>query len=375
MRQLAIFDFAHKKPQGWKQTRPGEIRSSWLNSMLTDSLALSNASYPALEEITPRLPLSSRAASRIPSTALGSRRAVRLHGGQPADMTRALVDVRPHGGVTRRGISWRGMGAEFVHAMRHDRIEYRFRSPVHLLAAYEQGVRRDGETFVEGLPRSTLRDVARKLTFAPAGHEYREWHDPRTLTRVMYFYFDPDELQIDPAVSLADVPLAPRLFFEDTTLWGTAVKLKKALEAPGVENRLYVEALGTVLVHELVRLNRGAPRVEAHIRGGLAAWQQKSVAAYIDEHLPEQIPLATLAQLVRLSPYYFCRAFKQSFGIPPHRYHTSQRIERAKILLAERKHSVTEIGLTLGFSETSAFTAAFRKITGLTPSSYHRNLA
>jgi AraC family transcriptional regulator len=73
-----------------------------------------------------------------------------------------------------------------------------------------------------------------------------------------------------------------------------------------------------------------------------------------------------------LSTFHFCRAFKQSFGVPPHRYHTNRRIEQAKAMLAERKHSVTEVGLTVGFSETSSFTAVFRKITGQTPSRYHR---
>jgi AraC family transcriptional regulator len=299
----------------------------------------------------------------------------RSPGEQSADLTRASVEISPHGAATRRGLAWRGMGAELVQAMRHERIEYSFRSPVHLLAAYEHGVRRDGETFVEGLPRSTLRDVARKLTFAPAGHAYREWHEPRTAMAVMYFQFDPAELQIDPEVSLADLSLAPRMFFEDAAIWSTAVKLTRALESPGTEDRLYFEALGVVLVHELMRLNSGAQCAKARVQGGLAAWQQRIVTTYIEEHLPEQISLATLAQLVRLSPYYFCRAFKQSFGIPPHRYHTSRRIEHAKTLLAERKYSVTEVGLTLGFSETSSFTAAFRRVTGQTPSSYHRGLA
>ena len=44
-------------------------------------------------------------------------------------------------------------------------------------------------------------------------------------------------------------------------------------------------------------------------------------------------------------------------------------------MLAKRSHSVTDIGLALGFSETSSFTAAFRKATGLTPTGYHRSLA
>jgi AraC family transcriptional regulator len=78
---------------------------------------------------------------------------------------------------------------------------------------------------------------------------------------------------------------------------------------------------------------------------------------------------------VHLSPYHFSRAFKQSFGMPPHRYLTNQRIERAKSLLAARKLSVTEIGLDVGFSETSSFTSAFRKVTGETPTDYRRRLA
>jgi AraC family transcriptional regulator len=285
------------------------------------------------------------------------------------------VDVAPRRVVTRRGSEWRGMGAEFVQATALDRVDYRFRSSRHLLAAYEHGVRRDGESYVEGVPRSTLRDVARKLTLAPAGHEYREWHDPRTLTAVTYFYFDPGALQADFESNLADVEFTPRLFFEDAAIWSTVGKLKRAIEAPESESRLYVEALGVVLVHELIGLSRGTPRAETPVRGGLAPWQQRIVTNYIDEHLSELISLATLARLVRLSTFYFCRAFKQSFGVPPHRYHTNRRIEQAKVLLASRKHSVTEIGLSLGFSESSAFTAAFRKATGQTPSSYHRSLA
>jgi AraC family transcriptional regulator len=61
--------------------------------------------------------------------------------------------------------------------------------------------------------------------------------------------------------------------------------------------------------------------------------------------------------------------------MPPHRYLTSRRIERAKALLAERQRSITEIGLEVGFSETSSFTNAFRKFTGETPTGYRRVIA
>ena len=327
--------------------------------MLTNSESLRTSSFAFFEKDPARNPGPLGAAN------LGAS-------AQSIDILSPTVSVTPARAVTRRGMEWRGMGAEFVQATSHDRVEYSFRSPMHLLAAYEHGARREGESYVEGLSRSTLRDVAKKLTFAPAGHEYREWHNPRTPTGVTYFYLDPAELQAEFDEDASE--FAPRLFFEDPTIWSTAAKLRQAIQSPRIESRLYVEALGVVLIHELIRLNRGAPRAEVHIRGGLATWQERVVTGYIDEHLSDQIPLATLAQLVRLSTYYFCRAFKQSFGVPPHRYHIQRRIEQAKILLAERKHSVTEVGLTLGFSETSSFTATFRKITGQTPSGYCRSL-
>ena len=291
------------------------------------------------------------------------------------DASSPTVLVSPPGSVRRHSMSLRGFAAELVQSTDRDKVEYRFCAPVHLLVAYEQGERRDGETLVEGLPRSTRRDLARRLTFVPAGRGYHEWHELRSPARLMYFYFDPAELPIRSGLDASGMSFSPRLFFEDPTLWATVLKLRRLLEAPALENWPYFEALGAVLGQELVRLYQGADRIEMQARGGLAAWQQRIVAAYIDEHLADQISLATMARLARLSQYHFCRTFKQSFGVPPHRYHTIRRIERAKVLLERRPLSVTDIGLALGFSDTSSFTAAFRRATGLTPSGYHRSLA
>ena len=55
----------------------------------------------------------------------------------------------------------------------------------------ERGERDDGETVVEGLPKSTLHELSRRLSFVPAGHRFSGWQKPRTLARVTYFYIDP----------------------------------------------------------------------------------------------------------------------------------------------------------------------------------------
>jgi AraC family transcriptional regulator len=266
------------------------------------------------------------------------------------------------------------MTAEIIHATHDGQTEYRFHAPVHLLAVYEEASRDDGESFVEGLPRSTLHNMTRKLTFVPAGHDYYERHEPRSHARLMYFYLDPTKLDIYSELGVGDVSLTPRLFFEDTALWESSLKLKRAIENLAPENRLYFEAIGAVLMHELVRLECGSRASSFQMKGGLGLRQQRIITAYIEEHLSEKISLGVLAGLAQLSPHHFCRAFKQSLGMPPHRYHMNRRIERAKTMLAERSLSVTEIALSLGFSETSSLSSAFRKSTGLTPSGYQRSL-
>jgi AraC family transcriptional regulator len=114
----------------------------------------------------------------------------------------------------------------------------------------------------------------------------------------------------------------------------------------------------------------GAAPVDS--RGGLSGWQQRRLSDYIDAHLGEALRLAALAQLVDLSPFHFARAFKRSFGVPPHRYHVGRRIARAKDLLDNSTNSVTAIARDLGFAETSSFSATFRRVTGTSPIRYRR---
>src|SRR5260370_518608 len=271
------------------------------------------------------------------------------------DPTNHAVEVYPPDIVRRRTVAWDGMAAEIVQATRPEKIEFRFRAPRHLLGVYDQGIRRDGETFVDGLPRSKLRDVRRKLTFVPAGHVYHdEWQDPRVLTRVLYLYFDPARMPTHHETNVVPATLAARLFFEDATLSGTALKLKRAIERAGADSGPYLEALGILLAHELIRLNAGPPRIEVPTRGGLAGWQQRVITTYIEEHLAEQTSLSTLAGMARLRPVHVFRSLRQSLAAPPHRYHPSRRIKRAKTLLVESASSLTEIGLAGGVPRTNS---------------------
>jgi AraC family transcriptional regulator len=285
-----------------------------------------------------------------------------------------IVNIAPPSIARHQAATWDGIEAEIVQVIRHEPFDYEFKSSRHLLTSTERAVRYDGETLVDGLPTSHLRDFSRKMTFIPAGHRFYGWQKPRDLTRTTFFYIDPHSPLLNAALRFAETQFRPRLFFFDRDIWNTTRKLTAQVENPSRGDRAYAEALGLVLAHELVRMDSGVLPAEPGVRGGLAGWQQKKVTEYIEEHLADDISLAMLAQLVQLSPFHFARAFKQSFGMPPHRYHTSRRMERAKILLGKAELSVTEIGFKIGFSETSSFTAAFRRLIGQTPTDYRRNL-
>ena len=93
------------------------------------------------------------------------------------------VDFHPAEIVKHQTARWRGVQVKTVQLISHEPFEYSFKQPCHLLVAVEQGVRYDGETFVEGLPTSTVRNYSHKLIFVPAGRRFFGAQSPRLLTR------------------------------------------------------------------------------------------------------------------------------------------------------------------------------------------------
>jgi AraC family transcriptional regulator len=284
-----------------------------------------------------------------------------------------IVKLSPPDIARRRLADWGAIQADNVRVTRRETFEDSFQARRHLLIAYERAERHDGETLIEGLPKSTLREFNCKLSFVPAGHRFYGWQTPRVLTRFTYFYIELPDRPFDRECRIGGPAFSPRLFFFDQAVWDTALKLKAEVGNSDPWSREYAQALSLVLLHELLRLERTTTAPARSVRGGLPAWQQKRVVEFIEQHLAEEISLAALAELVDLSLYHFARAFKQSFGAPPHRYHMARRMDRARSLLQRPALSVTQIGARIGFRETSSFTRAFRKFTGLTPTEYRRH--
>jgi transcriptional regulator GlxA family with amidase domain len=82
----------------------------------------------------------------------------------------------------------------------------------------------------------------------------------------------------------------------------------------------------------------------------------------------EKWPVARLAGVSGVSEAHFARSFKDAFGLPPHRYLLTRRIERAKALLRDTDLAVTEIAFQTGWNSLGTFGRIFRDITCESPS-------
>jgi AraC-like DNA-binding protein len=84
----------------------------------------------------------------------------------------------------------------------------------------------------------------------------------------------------------------------------------------------------------------------------------------------EPLGVADMARAAALSPAHFSREFHRAFGEPPHRYLLTRRLERAAALLRATDRSVAEICTSVGLTSVGSFTTSFRRMFGVTPTTY-----
>src|SRR6185295_7086325 len=81
----------------------------------------------------------------------------------------------------------------------------------------------------------------------------------------------------------------------------------------------------------------------------------------------EHWPVRRLARISRVSEEHFARSFKDAFGVPPHRYLLTRRIERASALLRDTDRPIIDIAFETGWSSLGTFGRTFRDVTGESP--------
>lgn len=170
------------------------------------------------------------------------------------------------------------------------------------------------------------------------------------------------------------VELLWRMASDDKTLYTILELLSAEADLGAGASHLFIEQLLDLMCTQLLRAHSvfGAP--DTSPRRGLASWQVKRVTSYMRENLDKDIGLQELADVVNLSRFYFCSAFRMATGYTPYEWLTRLRIEDARRLLTIQSMPITDIALAVGYQTPSAFSAAFRRLTGVSPREYRRRL-
>jgi len=115
------------------------------------------------------------------------------------------------------------------------------------------------------------------------------------------------------------------------------------------------------------------PVVRRRVGAGLAPWQARRVSAHVNDNLGFPITIDQLAGIAGLSSSYFCRAFKDTFGDPPHAYIMRRRVERAQSLMLQTREPLSQIALACGLSDQAHLCNLFRRLVGQSPSHWRRS--
>jgi AraC-like DNA-binding protein len=89
-----------------------------------------------------------------------------------------------------------------------------------------------------------------------------------------------------------------------------------------------------------------------------------------DARYAEPLDVDDMAAAAGLSRAHFSREFRRAFGVSPHAYLLTRRLERAAALLRVTDHSVAEICMSVGLTSVGSFTTSFTRTYGVSPTAY-----
>lgn len=117
------------------------------------------------------------------------------------------------------------------------------------------------------------------------------------------------------------------------------------------------------------------PALQSLHAGGLSPACLYRVFEHIEANLDDELTVADLAHIARLSKSHFAAAFRKSTGMPPYRFAVHRKTQRAKEMLSDMERPIADIAYALGYSSQAHFTTMFRRMTGQSPGAYRTRLA
>ena len=300
-----------------------------------------------------------------PDASEAHQRDLPMADGRPADVEMARVlKTAP---LSIASDPSNGAIAHWKHDALHDIV-----APMtdHVIMAYPTGLqrleRRAGISVAIGTARSGV------VTIIPAGSSAR-WDIPGPVD-VVQLYLPPTTLQriADEADMAAPSDLLERTGHPDLTTSRLLMSAADVIEGSAALDALFRQQLTDLLATRILAAHTGAPATFQPIMGGLSPAALRRTIERLRSDSDADVSLAALASDAGLSRFHFCRAFKESTGLSPHAWLRQHRLEQAMNMLRDTDASVVSVAATLGYSSQTAFAAAFRKLTGESPSDWRR---
>lgn len=190
--------------------------------------------------------------------------------------------------------------------------------------------------------------------------------------RLLLCSFDPARVQRlkSSGAGWAAGELQRALDLQDDQLRATLMRVARETMNPGFASDILLESLMDTLAIDLVRSLQQSPEADRSSRGGLASWQMRRIRDRVESDRDTPPTIDDLAVLCGISSRHVMRGFKQSTGSTLHAFVEQVRLTRAKQLLLDTDQPMKIIANQLGFSQTSSFSAAFRRALGVSPSAF-----
>lgn len=307
---------------------------------------------------------ASKDASATPET---YERNLSMQDGRPADAEMARVL-----GTTPIRMVLDSSGAGIAH-WKHDPL-HGVVEPMthHVIMSYNCAVqrmeRRSGKSVVTGTFRPGV------VTIIPEGSSSR-WDIPKPVDVVQLYLPHASLMRVaDEADIATQVNLLERTAQPDPVTSRLLLSAADCLVGNEALDTLFRQQLIDLLSTRLLAAHTGAPPAIQPVKGGLAPKILYRALERLRSDSDVDVSLTALASDAGLSRFHFCRAFKESTGLSPHAWLRQHRLEQATDMLRNTDASIMSIATTLGYASQTAFAAAFRKLTGETPSDWRQRM-
>lgn len=281
-----------------------------------------------------------------------------------------------HVGTSSAGLNWAGIAAEL---RQHSTSEVTPGPARHMEMAVI--LRRDAGAFVSrkgGGERQDLAIEPNRIWLCPIGVDVEFIRFERRMD-ILHFYIDPTKFDhLSEAAGGARVAAGSIRYLaglEDDLIQQIGFTFLTEMREQTAGGKLLIETLALALTARLAqRYAQVGPLAPARLRArhGLDADRLRRVMEYLTAHLDEDLTIERLAAVACVSPFHFIRMFKMSVGVPPHRYVSSLRLQRAKEMLTIRGIPLIDIAARSRFSSQPNFSRAFRRATGMSPGAFRR---